>query len=147
MTANSKNVLISIEGRHAEKIVSGEKTVELRRRRMNLSPGDTLWIYRKMPCRRIVATVTVKGLDEGSSSALWDRHKGACGISRREFREYFYGAKVGFAILLGEVTVLSEPVTLDALREREKGFHPPQFGKYLAAGGTLLPFLRRLAAV
>lgn len=140
-----KNALVSIEERHVDKIVAGEKKVELRRRRLNLSRDDFLWIYSKTPKCELVAVARVKKLDEDSPTALLKRYKGQFGISQSEFRAYFNGAKVGFAIVLGKVTVLPTPVPLDKLREKEKGFHPPQFGKYLATDGDLLPFLQRRA--
>lgn len=142
----TKNALVSLDGRHVDSILSGEKKVELRRRRLHLSPGDTLWIYRKMPCRILVAKVSVKKLEEGSPTSLWRRHKGHCGISRREFYAYFSGVKTGCAIVLGDLVPLPSPISLDQLREKEKGFHPPQFGKYLTESGGLLPFLRQCIA-
>ena len=138
-----KNILISIEERHVKNIVGGRKKVELRRRRMNLSPGDTLWIYSKAPGRQLVAKIKVKKVEGDSPSALWERHKKHCGITREAFRAYFKGVKIGFAILLGKLTRLVKPVSLDQLREKEEGFHPPQFGKYLTRDGNLLPFLLR----
>lgn len=142
----TKNAIVSLDGRHVDSILSGKKKVELRRRRLHLSHGDTLWIYRKMPCRILVAKVSVKRLDEGSPTSLWERHKRHCGISRRELYAYFSGVKTGYAIVLGNLEILPKPISLDQLREKEKGFHPPQFGKYLTENGGLLPFLRQCVA-
>ena len=139
----TKNALISLDGRHVDSILSGKKKVELRRRRLNLSPKDILWIYRKMPCRILVAKILVKKMEEGSPTSLWNKHKEHCGISRREFYAYFKGVKTGYAIVLGKSVSLPEPISLAQLRKKEKGFHPPQFGKYLTESDNLLPFLQQ----
>lgn len=141
-----KNAVVSLDGRHVDSILSRKKRVELRRRRLHLSRGDTLWIYRKMPGRVLVAKVLVKRVEAGSPTSLWNKHGGHCGITRRELYAYFRGVKTGYAIVLGKLVPLPEPISLDQLREKEEGFHPPQFGKYLTENGGLLPFLRQCAA-
>ena len=138
-----KNILISIEERHVKNIVGRRKKVELRRRRMNLSPGDFLWIYSKAPGRQLVARIKIKDVEEASPRALWEKHGEDCGITHKAFFAYFKDVKIGFAIVLGKLTRLVKPVSLDQLREREEGFHPPQFGKYLTKDDNLLPFLLR----
>ena len=143
----SKNVLISLEGRHADGIISGTKKVELRNRRMNLSKGDCVWIYRKQPNGRVVMRATVKAVDEGNPQLLWGRYRKVCGISKKEFFAYFGGVKIGCAISLYKIKTLSSSVPLETIRKKETTFHPPQFSKYLPNGTPLLTFLEDCLAV
>lgn len=56
------NFLISLEERYANGIFDGTKTVELRRRPMNVSIGATVWIYVKMPVGSVVGCAKVTDL-------------------------------------------------------------------------------------
>lgn len=62
--------LISIRPGFVEKILAGEKRLEFRRN-WAVNPVDTLVIYSTAPIKRIVATVDVVGVTEGSPTALW----------------------------------------------------------------------------
>lgn len=140
MIQPAKNILISIERRHVDKIISGAKKVELRNRRMNLSKGDSVWVYSKKPHGCVAMKATVKEVTEGSPESLWRKFKNVCGISKEEFFAYYDGVKVGYAISLFKVRQLLAPPTLETIRSQYKKFHPPQFSKYLD-GVPLLSFL------
>lgn len=140
MSAPSKNVLISLERRHAENILNGKKKVELRNRRMNLSPGDKIWVYSKLPDGRVLMRATVKSIHVDNPQALWGDFQAKCGISKTEFFTYFDEIEIGYAISLYKIKRLPNPPTLDAIRHKYQTFHPPQFSKYLD-GMPLLSFL------
>ena len=140
MTQVRKNILISLEKKYADDIISGNKTVELRNRRMNLSKGDKIWVYSKQPQGSVVMVTTVKAIDKGSPESLWHQYQKICGITEREFFAYFSGVKIGHAISLYEIEPFRYPVPLEKIRKKDKKFHPPQFSKYLD-GVPLLSFL------
>jgi len=141
VSQTGKNVLISLESRHAECVTSGKKKVELRTRRMNLSKGDRVWIYKKQPEGGIVCAATVKAVDEGSPKALWGQYRAVCGITKEEFFAYFAAVKIGYAISLYKIERLPKPVSLKRMRTKDQNFHPPQFSKYLIDKTPLLTFL------
>ena len=141
MSQPRKNVLISLEKRYADSIMNGEKKVELRNRRMNLSIGDSIWIYSKKPHGCVAMKVTVKDIAEDSPKSLWNQYWDVCGINEEEFFTYFNGVKIGYAISLGKMKRLTYPISLEDIRKKETNFHPPQFSKYLIDGTPLLSFL------
>ena len=132
------NILISLEHRHAENILAGNKRVELRRRAIRVEPGTIIWMYSKLPKGLIVGSATVVRLRQASPASLWRRYGRETGITRSEFFEYFSATGNGFALELSGSTRLKEPVSLKALREVDKSFQPPQFFKRLHPSEEIL---------
>ena len=56
---NPGDILISVENRHALSMLAGNKSVELRRKPLNISSGTRVWIYSKVPCGQIRALAVV----------------------------------------------------------------------------------------
>ena len=134
---NDKHLLISLEERHARNIFAGTKRVELRRREMRVDPGDTVWIYVKVPVGCVAGYATVGTTHTMSPAQLWRRFGSCSGLERTEFFDYFAGAKSAFALSLKDAQVLPNPVSLAGLREASGGFQPPQFFSRIEAGGPL----------
>lgn len=134
---NDKHLLISLGERHARNIFAGTKRVELRRREMRVDPGDTVWIYVKLPVGCVAGYATVESTHTMSPAQLWRRFGSCSGLERTEFFDYFAGVKRAFALSLTDAQVLPNPVSLAGLREASSGFQPPQFFSRVEAGGPL----------
>lgn len=139
------NFLISLEERHANRIFDGTKTVELRRRPMNVAIGATVWIYVKMPVGSVVGCAKVTGLHALAPTTLWNRFGAVSGLQRQEFFEYFSGLPKAFALSLSQPTRLASPIPLSKLRDVSSGFHPPQFFANVASDGPLLRAMSKAA--
>ncbi|WP_086382507.1 transcriptional regulator [Caballeronia sordidicola] len=135
---NTEHVLISLEKRHADNIFAGTKHVELRRRAMNVKAGTIVWIYVKLPIGRVVGCAQVSASHLLAPSTLWRRFADVCGISRREFFDYFGGRSRGFALGLKDPQLLSGALSLAELRAASTGFQPPQFFIRLAHDSPLV---------
>jgi predicted transcriptional regulator len=131
-------ILISLEARHAESIMKGSKLVELRRRKMNVQPGATVWIYAKLPVGSIVGCATVTAVHTHAPATLWRKFGPLSGISRSEFFEYFSGIDQGSALELTNCRRLHSSLPLKLLRSFCTGFQPPQFFIRLKHGAPLL---------
>ncbi len=123
-------LLLSIKPRFAEAILDGTKTVELRRVQPSVHAGTIVLLYASSPQRELVGTFRVAGLEVDSISAIWDRYGSECGVSEAEFIDYFAGANQAVAILVDSPVRLSSPQSLEILRDRMVGFHPPQSFRY-----------------
>lgn len=143
---NQENVLISVEERHASNILSGHKTVELRRKALNILPGTRMWIYSKLPCGQVQGFTIVKNVVSDSPKEIWNHYGSQSAISKSEFDEYFFGTALGYVILLGETVVLDVILSLSTIREEISHFHPPQFFKRLANTGPELAFFHSALA-
>lgn len=134
----TEHVLISLDQRHAENILAGTKHVELRRRTMKVKAGTVVWIYVKLPVGRVVGCARVSAAHSLAPSTLWRKFADVCGITRREFFDYFNGLSTGFALGLRDPQRLAGALTLTELREASAGFQPPQFFIRLSADSPLV---------
>lgn len=125
------DILISLHPRHCDNLVSGRKTVELRRRKMSVRPGTRVWIYTTRPRACVEACAIVEAVFSGSHDELWNAFSDKVAVSRCEFDHYFSGTVDAHAIVLREVAPLARSIKLNELRRRLAGFHPPQFFKRL----------------
>lgn len=137
-----RSLWLSVHPRWIDAILSGHKSVELRRRPPGVSSGTEALLYSTSPVCQLVARATVETVVERPLEELWRSHGSCAAVSRREFDEYFSGRETGTAIELGEVMQLVRPVGLEALRGL--GIRPAQGWRYLPADST--HELMRLAA-
>jgi predicted transcriptional regulator len=134
METREPALFVSLKPRFAEMILNGEKTVELRRIAPTVTPGAQVVFYASSPSMQVVGSGRVRALESASPTALWDRHRHGCGLTRSEFRSYLAGARRAVAISLDEVRRLPETIPLaDLTRILGTGFRPPQSWRYLDA--------------
>lgn len=106
-----KKILISINPKYVEKILSGEKKFEYRTR-VTKQQVDTLIIYATKPIMKVVAEVEILGVIAASPEELWNQTKNQSGITKSFFEEYFKDKQVAYAYRLGEVKVYERPKSL-----------------------------------
>jgi predicted transcriptional regulator len=119
-------MVLSIHPRHVEKILEGTKSVELRRTRPLVAPGQPVAIYATLPSGALVATCRISGVQAGSPASIWRSVGSDTGLTRAEFDEYFDGADSAIALHLEAVTALVGKITLEDLRANGRRFQPPQ---------------------
>jgi predicted transcriptional regulator len=137
------DAIISIHPRYADAILSGTKTIELRRRIPELPPGSRLWIYATRPTSAVIGIATIQEVTKAHPTIVWKKHRNGAGMDHASFKAYFNGAQQAFAILLTAVGPVG-PITIDQLREIRDHFHPPQVMMRLTASEVRA--LRELAA-
>jgi predicted transcriptional regulator len=128
----SKILLLSIKPQYAEKIFSGEKTVELRRTRPRLEDGDLVLVYTSSPRCALTGAFVVANVVTDTPEVIWRKYGSKAEIERTAFDAYYEGAKSASAIGIERAWTFDRAVTLNELRRRMKGFHPPQSYRYLA---------------
>ena len=127
----SRDVILSIRPVHAEKILDGSKTVELRRRFTGGGrPGTIALIYSTSPRSALTGSARIKEVQRLAVPELWERHCSAACLQKGEFEDYFSGLASGYAIVLTSPQPLIRPVGLPELRQRF-GFEAPQSYQYI----------------
>ncbi|HZL07266.1 MAG TPA: hypothetical protein VFE45_17920, partial [Coriobacteriia bacterium] len=99
----SQVMLLSIRPRHVAKILDGTKTVELRRGRPIIMPGQPLAIYATTPHAAVVALGRISRIEVASPGTLWDTVSEVVGIGRPEFDRYFRGATTATGLHLSDI--------------------------------------------
>jgi predicted transcriptional regulator len=122
---DAADAIISIHPIHADAILAGKKTIELRRRVPELPTGTRLWIYATQPTGAVVGFVTIQDVSRAHPTTIWKKHRSRTGVDYASFKIYFNGAKEAVAILLAAARRVG-PITIDQLREIRDTFHPPQ---------------------
>lgn len=125
-------LLLSIRPQYVERILDGEKQVELRRRKPRSQPDDWMAIYESSPTKSLVAIAQVTEVRVHSPQCLWRGVRSVAGIAKHEFDEYFADCNRAVGIMFHSVIRLTDPVPLDDLRSSWPGFHPPQGFLYLS---------------
>lgn len=133
--SESDLMILSIHPRHVSSILTGKKTVELRRTRPNVTSGQPIVIYSTNPESALVAVGTVEQVEVSSPSSL--RRAAllrAAQISGQEYDAYFAGSQKAVALHLGNVAPLQNRVALSHLRQRRR-YTPPQTWHFFDAAG------------
>ena len=92
------DVLMSIRPAYAEAILSGAKTVELRRRRPSFGVGTTVLIYVTSPEQSVWGAFQVSGIIADATADLWEAVAHRAGVQRATYDSYFAGSDTAYAI-------------------------------------------------
>jgi predicted transcriptional regulator len=119
-------ILLSVRPRFADALLSGSKTVEIRRRRARIAEGALCLLYASSPTCALVGAIRVAFTEVASPDALWTRHGHAMGLDRREYDAYLAGAAHPCAIVVAGATTFTDRIRLPELRRRGGSFVIPQ---------------------
>ncbi|MBP5481703.1 MAG: ASCH domain-containing protein [Paludibacteraceae bacterium] len=109
----NKNIIISIHPCYIEKIFSGEKTYEYRKKvPSNL---NKIIVYATSPIKKIVAVIDVEQVISDKPDIVWQKTKKQSGISKEFFSSYFKCNKIAYAIKLKNIHKLNNPQPLSVL--------------------------------
>lgn len=121
-----RDVVFSIKPEYSRRIVTGEKTVELRRRfPTSVPPGTTALIYETSPTRALSGIAEIGEIHKQTPQKIWQEFADRACIARKDFDAYFDGADNAFAIELRHGRPLRRSLSLSELRDRFN-FEPPQ---------------------
>lgn len=126
-----KLLLISIKEKYVTEILSGHKTIELRKSIPKVKAGDTVIIYTTQPRKAVTAIATVKKILKTSPKKMWADHKDTLGISKTEFDDYYKSSEFAIGIEIVDVIRLDTEILLSAIKSIHPQFTPPQTFKYL----------------
>lgn len=132
-----KLLLISIKGKYVEEIVSGRKTIELRKSMPKVKAGDTVIIYTTQPRKAVTAIATVKNVLRLTPEKMWHDHSKSLGIDKEDFWQYYDGCRFAIGIEMQSVIELDTEILLSAIKLIYPSFTPPQTFKYLGKFQTL----------
>lgn len=135
--AITNNALISLSGRFVEAFVSGEKCVELRRRRPDIRSGAYVWFYSKVPDGRIRAYGVVSSVEEFEREKIWSEFGNCLALTQSEFSEYLGDREKAYIIRFQEIWEMKEPISLKEIRHYVPRFQPPQFFSYIRSEALL----------
>lgn len=123
-------VLLSVKPTFALRLLSGEKTAEVRRRFPHLPRGTTVYLYASSPTRALIGVLRIVSVNTASPDALWPQFGVALDIAEEYFRQYLEGKETATVIDMRVDERWTHPVSLDAMRA-SADVNPPQSYRYL----------------
>lgn len=96
-------ILISINPKYVEKILSGTKKYEYRKvlPKKNI---NKIIIYSTSPIKKVVAEVEILDILIDKKDKIWELTKNNSGIDKKFYDEYYKNKEVAVAYKLGKVT-------------------------------------------
>lgn len=136
------DILMSIRPPYVDMLVSGCKTVEIRKRAVRAPAGARIWIYATSPRQQVVASARLEGVVVETPEKIWRAFGDRIGIDRSEFDAYVGETELVAALCLTEVTELDAPL---CPRGDKPAFRPPQSYAFLRDVGLLTALEARSA--
>lgn len=109
----TETIILPIHPRHVEKILTGEKQYEYRKR----IPDNLRFIivYSTAPVSKITALIEVAEVIKGDPDTLWRITREHSGISNDFFEKYFADCNLSFAIKIKRVFKIKPEQPIDLL--------------------------------
>ncbi|MBQ6628292.1 MAG: hypothetical protein IJH65_05680 [Methanobrevibacter sp.] len=117
------NLIISIKPQFVQKIISGEKKYEFRRR-IYKQEVDKIYIYQTLPDAKIVAYFTPGKIVKDTPQNLWKNFKEVSGTTEEHLLNYLHDKDEAYAIEITNLKIFEEPFI-------PKGILAPQSYKYI----------------
>lgn len=124
-------LFLSINPRYVDRILTGEKTIELRRQRPRSKAGDWIAVYSTTPERQLRGIVQIKEVRVETVGDLWREARSHASVTKKEYDAYFCDADQAVGIVLENPIAFPTPVSLADLRHEWPRFQPPQGFRYL----------------
>ena len=128
---NKKYLFISIKPEFANKIISKEKCIELRKLKPHVKSGDYVIIYASSPVKSVIGFGKIKQIIETSPQEMWEKHSTNLGIDKVRFDNYYENKIKAIGIEIETMKSIS-PISLSRLRLIDPNFHPPQVYRYVS---------------
>ncbi len=128
-------LLMSIKPRYAEKILAGEKQVEIRKLFPQRWAGCKITVYASAPTSAIMGEVTIANVVYGSPEEIWASFGPKIGCTHEDYASYTKGSREISAILLHDPVPYNPPIKRkDLAMLSGADLRPPQSYMTLGAG-------------
>lgn len=121
-------VLLSIKPEYANKIFSGEKKFEFRKKAFRNIEVHTVVVYSTMPVGRIIGEFSIKQIHQDSPESIWNKTERFSGIDKGFFNQYYDGRNLAVAIEVDKPILYDNPINP---KDEYENFTAPQSFMYL----------------
>lgn len=125
-----KYLFIAVKPEYANRLISGEKDIELRKTKPHVQAGDYAIIYASAPAKVVLGYGKIKSIILCSPQEMWANFSTRLGINEQDFLVYYSGSDKSVGIEFEMIKSIN-PISLDELRRVDPNFHPPQIYRYV----------------
>ncbi|MCH4824435.1 ASCH domain-containing protein [Gramella lutea] len=128
-----KILLISVKPEFAEKIMNGEKTIELRKSApKKVSKDSYILIYVTSPVKELWGICRINNIIKEDPFTFWNNYGDKTGITETQFKDYYKTNQNAFGIELKDIRNFSKySIELKQLKKAFPNFMPPQTYSYI----------------
>lgn len=126
-------LLISVKPEFAEKIINGEKTIELRKSApKKVSKENYILIYVTSPVKELWGIGKINNIIKDNPISFWENFGSKTGITEEQYKAYYKTSKNAYGIELKEVRSFYKfSIELKHLKMAFPNFMPPQTYTYI----------------
>lgn len=129
------DLLLSVKPEFATRIMTGKKSVEIRRRFSKRWIGSHASLYASAPVMGLIGEAQISNVRSGKPKNIWKHYSGSIGCLPQEFNDYTSDCDIVYAIELDEIKPYRAPVMLSyASNLIGENLVPPQSYCALEAG-------------
>lgn len=128
-----KKILLPIKPLYANRILSGEKRVEYRKKVPSRTDISDVLIYASYPICRIIGEFKIAGILTDTPDKLWGRTSHIGGINQADYFAYFANHPIAHAYQIENAQTFVSPRTLWDYGLK----HAPQNFVYVEDNGTI----------
>ncbi len=125
-----KYLFIAVKPEYANKLISGEKDIELRKTKPHVQAGDYAIIYASVPIKAVLGYGKIKRIIFCSPQEMWTNYSARLGIKEQDFLMYYDNSNKSVGIEFEMIKPIT-PIRLSELRRVDPNFHPPQIYRYI----------------
>lgn len=125
-----KYLFIAVKPQYANKLISGQKNIELRKMKPHIKQGDYVIIYASSPVKAVIGFGKVKEIIEKTPIDMWSDYSDRLGVTWQEFNLYYEGYNRAIGIVFEKIKPI-KAIELEELKKVDPKFHPPQIYRYV----------------
>lgn len=125
-----KYLFIAVKPEYANKLISGEKDIELRKTKPHVQAGDYAIIYASAPEKAVLGYGKIKRIILCSPQEMWAGFSSRLGIKEQDYLMYYKNSNKSVGIEFEMIKPIN-PISLAELRRVDPNFHPPQIYRYV----------------
>lgn len=124
----SMKILLSIKPQYVEKIISGEKRYEFRKKEFKRKDIDTIVVYSSGNVKKLVGEIKFKRILSDIPYLIWRKTHAQSGMTEESFMRYYMNKEKAYAIVIDTFLPYKEPVEIEA---KYPGVKAPQSYRYI----------------
>ena len=125
-----KYLFIVVKPEYANRLISGEKDIELRNTKPHVQAGDYAIIYASAPAKVVLGYGKIKSIILCSPQEMWANFSTRLGINEQDYLMYYKNSNRSVGIEFEMIKPIN-PISLAELRRVDPNFHPPQIYRYV----------------